>query len=794
VIIGGSFSSVQGLIRSCIARLNADGSADSSFDPGTGVEIDDPAMYGRVINSVALQSDGKVLIGGFFNHVSGASRTSLARLHANGSLDTTFNVGISADGGGDPRVNSVAAQPDGKVLVGGEFNSVNGTSRNGIARLNADGSLDASFSVELTNGVLAGVTSLAMQADGKVLLSGLFYVDCEGACYQVFLIRLNADGSRDTGFNSETEFGNDPFFPIVKSVAVQADGKVLLGGSFTTVNGTNRNGIVRFNVNGTLDGTFNPGTGITGGDDPVVHSVAAQPDGKVLIGGRFTLVNGTNRNGIARLNANGSLDDSFNPRPGTNSTVYSVTLQTNARVFLGGDFSEINGVPRTRIGRLNSDGSLDSSFNPGSGINSTVASLAVQPDGKVLIGGHFTTVQELRRSAIARLHANGSADSTFDAALTGDVRFNNGKVVVYSVVMQPDGKVLIGGQFTNVHGVSRNRIARLHPNGSLDSSFDPGTGITGGDYPVVTFVAAQPDGKVLVGGSFTSVNGMNRNGIARLNANGSLDNSFNPETNGVSPVALQSDGKVLVGSSFIDRFLIPDPENPYYVDVYNYRITRLNANGSRDASFEPAAGQAEPQSQSVNEVVAQPDGKILVGGHFTTFKGSSRNGIARLNADGSLDNSFNPGTSGAGTGSIVLQPDGKILVGGDYGIARLNADGSLDGSFNPATGSVFSIALQSDGKVFIGGSFTTVNGVVRPNVARLFGGDGAPTLNIMRSNSLAVLSWPASFGDFQLQGSTNISLSNGWSAVAAPRSTNNGFISVALPATGSRKFFRLTSP
>jgi uncharacterized delta-60 repeat protein len=210
----------------------------------------------------------------------------------------------------------------------------------------------------------------------------------------------------------------------------------------------------------------------------------------------------------------------------------------------------------------------------------------------------------------------------------------------------------------------------------------------------------------------------------------------------------------------------------------------------------------------VYAVVVQPGGKILVGGFFTTFKGANRNGLARLNADGTLDSSFDPGIGGIGAhvDSIVLQPDGRILLGGYLGafngavrngITRLNADGSLDGSFNPGTGAdhvVSSLALQPDGNVLLGGHFTTVNGAVRPYIARLQGDSPTPPLSITRSNGFAVLSWPASFGNFQLQESTNLSLVNGWSAVGAPHSTNNSFVSVALPATGSRKFFRLSLP
>ncbi|MEM6321521.1 MAG: delta-60 repeat domain-containing protein, partial [Bacteroidota bacterium] len=173
------------------------------------------------------------------------------------------------------------------------------------------------------------------------------------------------------------------------------------------------------------------------------------------------------------------------------------------------------GLVSIPTGLLSQDGSLDTSFDPGSGTNATVQSVAVQSDGKVLIGGDFTTVNGTSRARIARLNADGSLDTSFDpgSGTNGDVQ---------SVAVQSDGKVLIGGFFTTVDGTGRRRIARLNADGSLDTSFDPGSGTNA----TVQSVAVQSDGKVLIGGDFTSVDGTSRNSIARLNADGSLDTSF----------------------------------------------------------------------------------------------------------------------------------------------------------------------------------------------------------------------------------------------------------------------------
>ncbi|WP_144035926.1 delta-60 repeat domain-containing protein [Spirosoma fluviale] len=220
------------------------------------------------------------------------------------------------------------------------------------------------------------------------------------------------DGSIDPTFNpTDVGFGNgDGTTSTVQSMVVQGNGKILIGGTFTTYNGTGRNYIARLNADGTLDTGFDPGTG----PSSTVTSVAVQGDGKILIGGTFTTYNGTGRNYIARLNADGSLDTGFNPGTGANSNVYSMAVQGDGKILIGGTFTTYNGTGRNYIARLNADGSLDTGFNPGTGPSSNVASVAVQGDGKILIGGEFSTYNGTSRNRIARLNADGSLDTGFN--------------------------------------------------------------------------------------------------------------------------------------------------------------------------------------------------------------------------------------------------------------------------------------------------------------------------------------------------------------------------------------------
>jgi uncharacterized delta-60 repeat protein len=263
---------------------------------------------------------------------------------------------------------------------------------------------------------------------------------------------LAQTGSIDHSFNpTDIGFGNgDGANNWVRSTVLQPDGKILIGGSFTAYNGTTRNSIARLNADGSLDASFNPGTGA----NDWVHSIALQPDGKILIGGKFTAYNGTTRNRIARLNTDGSLDASFNPGTGADHWVNSIALQPDGKILIGGEFTAYNGTTSNYIARLNTDGSLDASFNPRTGADHWVNSIALQPDGKILIGGYFDTYNGTTRNRIARLNTDGSLDASFNPG-TGA---NDG---VRSIALQPDGKILIGGLFTAYNGTGRNRVARI---------------------------------------------------------------------------------------------------------------------------------------------------------------------------------------------------------------------------------------------------------------------------------------------------------------------------------------------
>ena len=337
----------------------------------------------------------------------------------------------------------------------------------------------------------------------------------------------------DTGFNP----GPDSW---VQSLAVQADGKILVSGSFATLDGQPRNYLGRLNADGTVDASFSPGAGGGENGPPYVCSLAVQGDGRILVGGVFTTLGGQTRNNIGRLNADGTEDTTFNPAPG--GAPHSLALQADGKILVGGFFNTLGGQSRNCIGRLNADGTLDTGFNPGA--DDDVESLAVQYDGRILVGGLFTTLGGQPRNIIGRLNADGTLDTGFNPGADWFVN---------SLALQADGKILVGGEFTMLGGQSRNYIGRLNADGTLDTGFNPGAGVNSPYCPVYS-LAVQADGKILVGGAFTTLGGQSRNGIGRLNADGTVDASFNPGAGGSYPyvlcLAVQADGKILVGGGF----------------------------------------------------------------------------------------------------------------------------------------------------------------------------------------------------------------------------------------------------
>jgi len=524
-----------------------------------------------------------------------------------------FGTGTGFDG----YVQTVVAQADGKVLVGGNFTTYQGTAASRLVRLNADGSRDASFAVG--NGFNGLVQSIAVQADGKVLVGGNFtQYDGTAAPY---LVRLNADGSRDTSFNIGTGFSS-----FVYAVALQADGKVLVGGLYSNFNGTaGLNRLVRLNADGSRDTGFSIGTGFNGS----VAAIAVQADGKVLVGGQFTQYKSTTQNRLMRLNADGSRDASFTlAGTGFGNTILSLVVQADGKVLAGGQFTSYSGTSANSLVRLNADGSRDTGFVVGTGFNDYVQHLALQADGKVLVVGDFSGYQGAAAGRMARLNADGDRDAGFTTIGTG---FSS---TVYAVAVQADDKILVGGDFARYGGAVAAGLQRLTADGSRNDvpsavsgvtfTFSPGGSTTN---PLVTSTA----------GSYT--------------ATASLDGSTSAASNAV----------VLTACAVPTLTAINPASGPIGTSV---TLTGTNLGGATSVSFNGTTQTTIANNTGTSLTVVVPNGATTGSVTVTTPNGTS-NGLTFMVIPPSLVISTTQGVAVGTYQDIMVLADGRALLAGD---------------------------------------------------------------------------------------------------------------------------------
>ena len=486
---------------------------------------------------------------------------------------------------------------------------------------------------------------------------------------------------------------------------------------------------------GQLDTTFVPAPGT----NDAVNVVIPQPDGKVIAAGRFTFANTVFRNRIARFNFNGSLDTTFDPGTGADGEITAAVLQPDGRIVVAGRFTSFNGFTHNGICRLNANGSVDQTFGLGNGINNPAAlALALQSDGRIIVGGQFSQIDLTQRFNLARLNTNGSVDLSFDPlnGPSGDVN---------AIVIQPDGRIVIGGTFIGYNGFARGGVARVLGNGALDPSFDSGVG-TGGN---VFALALQHNGQIVLGGRFAQYSGTNRTFIARVFGNGSLDFGFNPVPNNwVQSLAVEPDDRILVGGFF------------NAVNVFGRNgIARLNTNGLVDLTFDPGAGcvgALTNDATQVRSIALQQLGRILAGGIFTSYDNQPRDNIVRL-----FDN--------AAPVAYDFNQDGKP----DYvlynAVTHQTAVWYLDN--NVLVGGAFGPTLPANWKVV---------GVAD------FDGDGRPDYLLFNSTSHQTAIWYLSGTTF-VSGAFGPSLPNGWDLVAVGDFNADGKPDYVLYAPATRQ-------
>jgi len=416
IMIAGNFSEYSTVSRKGIARINADGSLDSTFDPGTGI----PVVTGSStigINDLKVQTDGKILIAGFFNTYNDVAKKNMARLNSDGSLDSSFTL--------DTRItnlisiNAVSLQLDGKIIISGNFKITGGKSN--ITRLNPDGSIDENFTSSLIHAGTGNSTFFCnlIQPDGKILVGGT--INRTSIVY-VMVDRLNADGSKDETFTSLTYTSSSPTISngAVNSLALQPDGKIIVGGGFAYQDGnqTKRN-FMRLNANGIYDASFNTGSGTGISSINRVNAIKMLTDGKMIIAGGFTNYNGISRKGIARINANGTLDTSFAVGTGFEFTsVQDMELFDDGSILVAGNFTSYNGITRNRIAKISTRTiTINSLSETGPFCAGATFDLNYTPVGTYNLGNIFTA----QLSDISGSFSNPTNIGTFASETAGSI-------------------------------------------------------------------------------------------------------------------------------------------------------------------------------------------------------------------------------------------------------------------------------------------------------------------------------------------------------------------------------------
>lgn len=535
---------------------------DTTYDAGTGF------FANGSVSKQLVQSDGKIILLGGFNVYGSVGRFNIARINADGTLDTTFNPGSGFSMPFTP--TAVKLQADGKIIVAGQFSMYNGTSRTNIVRINTDGSLDTTFTPG--TGPNTNISSIDVQSDGKILIAAGYLTTYNGSPV-TSIARLNTNGTLDTSFVTSS-FGGSQSSPAnvycVKVQSVSGADKILVGGVFSAYNGIIKNNILRLNLDGTLDTSFDAGNSISGN----IMGIDINAAGNLLLLGGIANYSGNIVIGLVSTSANGTLDTTFNAG-GTGATVSpSNMLQLpNGKIFITGTFSDYNGVVRKGAALIKADGTLDTTFDPGTGTNISVISSAISSDGGFLFGGsNITSYNGANVSSFFKTDATGALSSSFN----NNVKLFNANQPS-CVVKQADDKLILGGFFNIVNGTSINNLVRLNTDGSVDTSFNNGGS---GPNGVLQSISLQSDGKIIIGGSFTSYNGTPSVGIARINTDGTLDNTFTLGTGftTVGPPAYiyatqqLASGKILVGGTYFNTY--------NGTALANKNLIRLNADGN----------------------------------------------------------------------------------------------------------------------------------------------------------------------------------------------------------------------
>ncbi len=774
ILVSGQFAKIAGAARPGLAILREDGTVDPVFVPPMAVD-----------NSTVLGlggADGSIWVWGNFTNVTGIPRNRLARFLPDGSLDPAFVSPFTPAQGG----TVIAIQGDGRAIVAGSFsNAPAGLPPTGLLRLHTNGSVDTSFVSPLLPNVRA--SRGVLQADGRLVAAAAAGNEYMSTVPQR-LIRVNTDGTLDPAFSVPIEGPGFPYSTVFIDLAAQPDGGILAVGTFLRIGGAARGKIARLLPDGSVDPCFE----LPFSANLTPLTVAVAPDGSALIGGnlgyfddgkarrsllRLVPPPGCERPGVIEFAvpsitlSHGELRATLPViRHGARDLDQSVEFTTiDSSAVTGTDYQAASGwcaIPRGDRG-----GFISIPMVPSWGAARTnifcVQLRSTSPDAR--LGGQTNLTVELIRTPA---YHPGAADTNYVVKLDGSVQF---------VLPLGDGRAVIAGLFTNVNNEFCPNVARLRADGGRDNSFNRTNALSSSD--TLTCAALDDAGRVVIGGYFRQVDNFYTPGLARLNPDGTLDTTFAPlasfPTNSyvaptVTSLAVLADGSILCGAEIPDsdnsrvallKFSAQGVLNQAFTNTLAFPTTPralralpdgrflaigsgmghslmlFNADGTLVRDFVAPADRDYGYGYGIQGAQRLPDGRLLINGFPSAFSGLLTVGpLSRFNPDGSLDHSFAAAPPDArgelgSIGAFALAPDSRAVIaayttnGSRTTLRRMNADGSRDFSFDdgsgfkPVTGSssvyVRSVVEMPQGGWLAGGEFGGYNDFTQKHLVRV---------------------------------------------------------------------------
>lgn len=634
------------------------------------------------VNAIVRQGDGKFIVGGSFTLVGATPRRNLARLNSDGSLDASWTIEANAS------VNALALDAQDNVYVGGSFSSIDGVTRNGLARVTAAGSVDPLWTPAPNS-----LVSL-LWLDGNALYVGGLFGNISGVA-RTGIARVDAagTGALDLSWNPQS---NNAVHAITR-----IGSNLFLAGSFTQMGATPRNRLAKVTVvDGALDVNWNPGA------DGTVNALAVDGMGGLVVGGLFFNIGGAARNCIARVDPTGSgtLTSAWLPAAGNfGCLVIGLTNDGANGMIVVGTFNQLGGQARTQVGRVLDSGILASDWNPPVlaqlyANTAIVKDVLVLPDGGAMIVGTFDTVGASNTFASARLSNSGARDPSYTSAIDSIAQ-------IKSIVQDPLSlKIYVAGRVELINGVhARRNIFRLNDDFSLDTSWS-----VNANNPI-DVLAADALGRIYVGGSFTQFGGLAVPYLARLDPAGAVDAGWVPAPNfGVAALAFApGQSQLYAAGSF--TMIGPTARN---------RIARIATAGGAalDAGWNPNVGG---NGNMLSIAVRDADGAVYVGGAFTLLGGIARSFVGKISAAGVIDPDWQPNAN-----SWVR----ALAVDARPALAKIGSPGSI----------------------VVGGLFTDISGQPFPGVAAIPPvGNGTPEPAPLLQPYLSVdTQWLVSAGSF----------------------------------------------